>query len=368
VIKRLVSPGYVTCNTSIAAVIGVQNVGTKTITAFKVQYSVNNAAPQTHTVGGLGLGIGGETVIAIPAVNLQDGNNTLSFTLLEPNGMADPTPANNQKTFPLVVSQAADRIPLRQNFEQSFAGQWTAINPGQGMNWQSIQTNYGSALYFNAFNNTSIGDEAWLVSPVLDFSKAAAASLVLDVSYSRRAPRQETLRMMASSNCGYSYNDITDISLSGFPSRTTSWTPIATTDWQNHIAIDLSTLAGYEDIRIALVATNANGNNLYVDNLEFFVTPDPYAVAVNTLYAIYGYDKEAPIQSDLKITFNLPERQDVPFSIIDMMGKAQVSDVLPDVLNQTYSLELPASAGEGIYLVRMKLGNRYYAERIRVFR
>jgi hypothetical protein len=45
--------------------------------------------------------------------------------------------------------------------------------------------------------------------------------------------------------------------------------PTGASDWSRHF-INLSEYVGHEDVRIAFVARNGNGNNLYIDNIEFF--------------------------------------------------------------------------------------------------
>lgn len=367
-LKEKVSPGLVTCNAAVTPRIIVQNVGNVKIDRFKVEYAVNSGVVQSY-IENTAIADGTETEISLPQLMLMPGANTLSINITEPNGVADETPANNLQVFNIVVNTTADRIPLRENFETPFTDRWMAVNPaGTGMRWQGTSTNFGTSAYFNAFSNTTIGDEAWLVSPVLDFSQTDTALMVLDLAYRRLAERTESFRILASLNCGDTYTEVSAPDLSSFPILATAFTPQAQTDWQTNVTINLDAFAGREQVRIAFVATNENGNNLYLDNIEFFSTGNPRVVTVNEPFSIYGYRAEEPGHSDLKITFNLAERQDVQYAVHDTMGKQYTSGLLKDVLNQTYPLDLEQSLASGVYIVRLNIGGRMYAERVMVLR
>ncbi|MBT1698347.1 choice-of-anchor J domain-containing protein [Fulvivirgaceae bacterium PWU4] len=367
-LKEKISPGLVTCNPVIIPRIIVQNVGNVDISRFKVEYAVNGGVVQSYTEN-ITIGDGTETEISLPQLLLKPGANTLSVNIADPNDVADETPANNLQVFTVVVNGNADRIPLRENFDAAFPNQWLTVNPaGTGMNWQGTATNFGTSAYFNASTNTSIGDEAWLVSPVLDFSKTDTALMVLDLAYRRLAERTENFRILASPNCGETYAEVTTPDLSSFPVQTTPFTPQAPTDWQRNVTINLDAFAGKDQVRIAFVAANENGNNLYLDNIEFFSTGNPRVVTVNEPFSIYGYRAGEPAQSNLQITFNLAERRDVQYAVHDTMGKQYTSGLLRDVLNQTYPLELEQSLASGVYIVRLNIGGKLYAERVMVLR
>ena len=358
----MTSPGYVTCDTRPEPKIVVQNIGTVTITDFDVQYTVNNATTQVFPVDNLNLATGEEVEVTFPELALLEGVNELVINITSPNGKIDETPANNQQEFTIILNTAADKIPLRENFDQPFTPDWTIFNPSGGMNWQSTATNLNTSVYFNAYNNTTIGDESWLVSPVLDFSGTTSASVVFDISHATRSGREEGFRIMASKDCGNTYAAL-NVPFSSNES-TTEWIPATDSDWQKNIIVNLNNFAGEEQVRIAFVVTNENGNNLFLDNVEFFTTSYPDLIEIEERYSIYGYNLADPDLTQLKITFNLPERQDVEYSVVDMMGKLHAHGTLVDILNQTYPLDLEQALSPGVYIVRLKIGNKYHANKV----
>ena len=333
-----------------------------------IAYSLNGLPLQTFTLTDLNIEFGAEQEIDLPTLDFQEGVNTLEVFLQDPNGGVDNNPGNNSMTFTIAINNYQDRIPLRQNFEDVVTPDWTIINPQGGMNWEVTNTNFGSSLYFNAFNNLEIGDEAWFVSPVLDFSGSGQASMLFDLSH---APRTgvpgEKLRILASKDCGATFQEVPYNFPAADNSSNESWIPVDETEWHRNVAVNLGSVAGEPAVRIAFVVTNQNSNNLYLDNIEFYVTADPDPIEINELYSIYGYDLTTPEMSDLKITFNLPERQNVRFSIINATGQMETDGILMDVLNQTFPLSLSERLTPGVYFVRVNIGDRFYSSKILVY-
>ncbi|MBA4056330.1 MAG: hypothetical protein C0490_16565, partial [Marivirga sp.] len=64
-------------------------------------------------------------------------------------------------------------------------------------------------------------------------------------------------------------------------------------------------------------------------------------------------------------TFNLNERQDIVYDLIDVTGRTVVKETLSDVLNQTYQV-MPRDVGSGIYIMRIQIGDRFYSKRVYV--
>jgi hypothetical protein len=236
------------------------------------------------------------------------------------------------------------------------------------MNWQTITTNYNQSLYFNAAANQTESDAAWLVSPVLDFSAATTASVFFDLSYrylSTDGNRNDldNLQVLASSDCGVTYDkvlfDETGTALSVSNDAVNS-TPTKAEDWKRNY-VKLTDYAGKSNVRLAFIFTNDNGNNIYIDNIEFFVSDDPNPNTVNNPFVVYDSDPITP--SDFYITFNLTERQPVQYELMDTMGRQVVAQQLDDVLNQTYEVNAEHTS-TGIYFLRLQIGQNYYTTKV----
>jgi hypothetical protein len=360
-LQRVVSPSLVTCDQSPTPAIVVQNLGTVTINNFKIEYSVNNEPKQVSQVLDVSLGSVGEMNVNLPKLSLQEGSNTIKIEITEPNGDPDQTPSNNLLEFTVMVRKDSEPIPLRQKFDSSF-DTWTSVNPTGGMKWETTPTNFQTSLYFNSFNNTKVGDEAWLVSPVLDLSLTNQASLIFDLSKRSRTGKIDELKILGSKDCGNSYEQL-PVFFTSNPS-TQEWIADDANDWTKNFKVVLNDFAGESHVRLAFVLTNKNGNNTYIDNLEFFASDTPNLLDIESLYSIVGYNASDVNASELKVIFNFPERQTVDYSIVDSMGQTFAHGKLENVLNQTWLLDEEKKLPGGMYIIRMKMGDKMVAKRI----
>lgn len=366
-LARLVSPSVVTCTQAVSPTVTIQNVGSERVDEIDLHYAINGGPELSMSVTNLNLSFGGQAEITMPAMTLDNGANTLTVELIDPTGQPDLNPQNNKGEFLIVVNQHEDRIPLRQNFDRPFTPAWTVVSPTGGAEWRLIDTNFGQSLHFQNIEGGEAADEALLVSPVLDFSGATEASMSFDLAYDPATiADQKVLTILASTDCGLTYNEISYAP----PTPATledGRLPARAEDWHTNVTAALSGLAGKDNVRIAFVARNENGSDVFLDNIEFFVSAEPTAVAVNHQYTIYGYDLSNPQLSNLKITFKLARRQDVRFSVISATGQMETDGVITDVLNQTFSLDLNKRLPPGVYFVRVAIDGRYYSSKILVY-
>ena len=63
------------------------------------------------------------------------------------------------------------------------------------------------------------------------------------------------------------------------------------------------------------------------------------------------------------ITFNLSEKQNVNLTLTDYRGREIVSQVLPDMLNQTMLIPVGLSS-RGLYIIRLQIGSKYYTTKV----
>jgi hypothetical protein len=248
---------------------------------------------------------------------------------------------------------------LRENFNENFSTRWSIVSQNNQPEWVSVATNKENSLGYIAFDNANKGEESWLVSPVLDFTKTSKASLFFDVSYASQSRGNEKLRILYSEDCGQTYNNVLyDQSGSSLSSVTSSqyWTPASADDWQREF-INLNSLTGKDQLRFAFVATNDNGNNLYIDNIEYFIDDNPFPVSLNDPYSVYGGGDE------LKLTFNLNDKQTTYLKIYTMQGQVLIENVLPETLNQTYSFDLGIQ-GSGVYIVQVTFNEGIRATKV----
>lgn len=353
------TPGPITCDTHPQLKIKARNYSCDPINTLKLNYAVNGGTPLTTIFTGLSLSPNATVELTLGTISLTTGANSISATIVEVNGIPDGRADNSTLATTVWVDATFDRIPLRENFD---ALTWPIVNPSNGTLWTLNPTNFSQSASFRAFHAPDGPNESWLATPVLDFSQAAKASVFFDLSYAWNGTDNDRLRILVSQDCGNTYQNLlpqpfdkSGLQLANVIS-TESWQPIVTSDWQLRKFLNLSAYAGKDDIRIAFVFVNKNGNNIYLDNIEFFVSDNPLPVDIgDDLYSVYWHSG-----FEASVTFNLQERSSVQIDVLDIMGRSFISTTAPDILNQTFPIGL-GDVAEGIYILRVQIGSKSYA-------
>ncbi len=354
-LEGVVSPGIVHCLPTPAFKFNVRNLGTSTVNSFTATYAVNNGVPQIQTFSSLLIDVGSTQEFSLLPVSLNPGVNEVSITLSLPNGIPD-IPGNNVIVFNSVVDQLVDKGPLRKTFDNPNETSWRVASPSDAQDWEAVTTNKNQSIAYRSFSNPLIGEESWLVSPNLDL-RLGPFSLFFDVSYAQNVPADDRLQIIASTDCGVTYDHVLfDRAASTFSSGSSSmeWLPGTNDDWRREY-VDLTSLSGLKNVRLAFVAMNDNGNNLYIDNIELFEGDNPNPPLTTVPYQLYYSTQNS--QSDIALTFHLDLRQDVQLQIVGLQGNVVGEYQLPDTLNQTYYFDLGGQAS-GLYLFRMTIDNR----------
>jgi hypothetical protein len=358
-INTIDSPTPISCSTTAPLSITILNRSDVELNSITLSYQVNQSG-QANVVLPIApaLPSGATRLINLAsAVNLTTGLNNVFIEITEANGEADEDPSNSFINATVLVDQSTDYLPLRQRFDVL---NWPTVSPHGGAEWELTATNFGNSATVQAFNQGIVGEEVWLATPVLDFKNVSKASMFFDISYGWNQAEYDRFKIVASKDCGKTYPIILlneDASQLQREVSFTSWQPANTGDWWLRRFENLNEFSGEEQIRFAFVFTNATGNNLYLDNIEFFLDDDPTPPEVEEPYAIYWKNN-----LEATVTFNLTERQTIGIYVVDVMGREFINTKATDILNQTFPIEL-GNAAAGIYIMRVQVGDRFYASK-----
>ncbi|HCW08461.1 MAG TPA: hypothetical protein DGG95_13975 [Cytophagales bacterium] len=352
-LNGILTPSPVSCEANYTPVIQITNVGNTVINSFTVDAYLNNQLVTKQFTGVTLNPSQTASNFSLNATKFNSGANSFAVVIKSPNGNMSGAFVKDSINTKRYISTASDFIPLAQNFDNG-VGEWITMNPTFGPIWYPTATNKGKSLEFEAINDASIGDQAWVVSPVLDLSKTSKASLTFESSYAYNFSSSETLRVLVSTDCGENFNQILYTSSGSSlanANATSAWLPSTKNEWRKNF-INLDNFVGQPNTRFAFVATNANGNNLYLDNIQFFVNDNVTkdTLTIENLYSVYGGITGSPVQ----VTFNLPARQNVHIQVYGITGNVILDNTFTDTLNQTYTLLEPNTIAPGLFIVRVQ--------------
>lgn len=336
-----VSAPLITCRENTLANVRLRNVGFEEITSLTYQYSFGGNT-FTETLNNVLL-ISGQFLTVRLNLSLAEGANSLEMNVLEINGNSDDDVTNNTISYTIDRNLAGDSYPLLVDFEVS--NYWTSASKNNPL-WTETAIGSNRALVANGFTASQVGSQSWFISPALDVGSLDSAGLSFRASYANRIGFNDRLQVLMSIDCGNSYTfellNADSDSLAVIQSNG-SWIPTSDDEWKE-FKIDLKpSIIWQDEIRLAFVFTNDNGNNLYIDDINIGIKPllkdDSFVVFPN------------PAVGTFNVAFSLAERDDVQIQIIDLSGKVIFSQAYENVLNQVYDFE--ALSQEGFYFVKV---------------
>jgi hypothetical protein len=359
-IKSIDNIPVVTCFSSIAPAIQIRNYGYDPIKSFDLTYTYDSIESSKSTEA-LNLVSGDDFTSVVPISRLKNGVYDFVFTLENPNGEEDESTQNNQLFRRMVVADDVEPVPTRNDFEKESS--WIISTPTKDSSiWEEVTLIDNKAIMAGGFNEVELSVEHWFVSPLLDMSEIDSASMIFSYAYKSRGGRTDRLRIYLSENCGNNFNNLLfDASSEDLATEVdnTSYFPTGDSEWQDEF-IDLSEYTGSSQIRIAFVFENGNGNNLFIDNIEFYESSNASLLRFEDYHKVFPN----PATSFFTIALNLPDRTDLGILLTDMTGKVVRSQTITNALNQ--NIEIDTSDLEGMFILSLK-GNGFESSSSRIF-
>ncbi len=346
-IKSLSNIPAVTCSNTILPSFEIRNYGFEVINSFNLDYSiesVTNAVSETD----LSLTSGQTHDLQFPITNLNEGTYDILFRVKDPNNQTDEESFNDTINYRIVVDNTQEELPLREDFEDE--NSWIITNTSSSTILSLVQIENNTAVRANAFENATLGTRHWLVSPVLIPEPFDSLGVFFKYAYRSRVGATDRLQVYLSLNCGDSFEYLLYEKTSAELNPETSgsaYIPANEDEWVEEF-IDLSEFTDWNDVRLAWVFTNGNGNNLYIDDIEFVNSGNqnlPRSENQLTVYPNPAADQE------FNVVLNLNQKEDVNISLVDVTGKIIFSKDFPNALNQALSFATPAQ--NGFYFLRV---------------
>ncbi|MEQ8532271.1 MAG: choice-of-anchor J domain-containing protein, partial [Imperialibacter sp.] len=367
-ISEVTDLAFISCINQPVPTVEVKNFGKEPITSFSLSYTINNNSRELQ-VNNIFINTGQTINVPLEIDALEDGTYKLELALDQPNGNTDQRTSDNSFSQLFHVKTATDVIPFRETFASNRGIEETLlhrITNTDGRTWQ-IQSDESlsqgnKVARMTSYDLTVLGDEFWLATKVLDLDEVDEASMSFKLSYAKRENRSERLRVMVSVDCGINFRDVVYDKRGSDLAITESeefWAPSTSDDWKRE-TIDLSAYAGHSSVVVAIVGTNGNGNNMYLDDIEFYLSGEPTPVfPVEDLIRLFPN----PAKEVINVAFSLAERQTVTLRMQDVRGRVYFEKEYPNTLNQIYELTTVNEAN-GMYLIQAITKDKVTAQRV----
>ncbi|RYY90783.1 MAG: T9SS type A sorting domain-containing protein [Chitinophagaceae bacterium] len=285
-------PGFTICDPSVTPSVVVKNVGTQTITAFKVAYSVNGGAPVVQNVTAT---LPRDQSMTVTLANATFPANTSAFKVwvadpVAVSGTGDAKHENDTLSRAVTLASKVP-APLVENFSGSAtnfppAG-WTVANADNATtwSWNAIGNGNSGSATVSSFTYGGNNNVDELVTPVVQFSNADSLTLSFDVAASSRyypgstTIALDTLEVLATADCGATYQTVykkwgqelqtvlDSFSTPNLPQAAGFVPSSRVTDWRNE-RISITDLVSQPQVQFVFRATTNNGNNIYIDNVN----------------------------------------------------------------------------------------------------
>lgn len=353
------SPSLISCGTAIFPKVTIQNKGTGTITTLALEYGVEGELALTDTISIDSLKSGEQLLLSLEPISLAEGAYEffVTATILDSEELSS---INNSMNKSFAVDNQHEIVPFIEEFEQASIeeNRWTAISHDEAITWEieSLQR-MGNMAFINLHNYSAIGAEDLLISPILDLSAYSEASLKFNVSYARFVDDNsveyvDNLAVLVSDDCGNNFEEVYSLSSEDLKVDDTNgyWRPHSAADWKEFV-VDISSYAGLPEVRVAFKSTNGYGNNIFIDDIEFFVQSagDIVEIGENEIILFPNPTRG----NEFKLGFNTTERQDVHVQIFDLNGRLVQENYLPDILNQVFTISFEGKRA-GVYLIKTR--------------
>ncbi len=244
---------------------------------------------------------------------------------------------------------------------------WNVLNGGDQYNWTITSVGFNSSKSIRLQNNNATeGDVDELISPSINLAGVNNAVLSFDMAFARRNDQNnDRLRILISKDCGKSWTQ--RFSKQGANLQTTTnfitgnFTPNST-QWKNE-SMALQSVFISANTMIKFEFTNADGNNVFIDNVNigFSQNLNEYGKNLNVNLDIFPNPSNG--ETNLIITSEL--EMDYDICVIDVLGKT-VFSLNKQFLNSgdnNLSLDL-SHLNSGIYYINLNTKNGFITKKL----
>lgn len=278
------NPQDFSCTGDVVPEITVLNAGNNPVTSATIVLSLNGKVLQSRNFS-LNIAPGAELKLTFNPISLPTSTaNEFRVEITSVNGTTDPDPSDN---FLTSSPRVQPRIELPYELTGSdFSRLWVRKNSDNGITWNDVAANIDgqqqALFYLNGYNYETQGELDYLISPIINLADVPNAQLKFELAYAAypNTDFQESLLVAVSTDCGNTFELLdapyykTGQSLQTAELTSDEFFPNSEQQFRTEL-VNLSRYAELGEIRIAFVAVNGFGNNLFIKDVEI-LTQEAY--------------------------------------------------------------------------------------------
>ena len=279
------------CGNVVAPSVLIQNLGTKILTSYTANYTIDGGAVNSQLVTNILVQRNGTTTYNFPSLNLPTGTHAIVFYTTNPNGQADNNTLNDTIHIN-ITTLAVVTAPFAESFEGTFPPSgWTIHQtPADSVTWK--QTNLAAydgsySVYMNNYNYPYNGRVDDLLTPPVQYSgdsvivKFNLAAAVYSYPGSSNISL-DTLEVLVTADCGATWQSVYkkwggELQTLKDPNHpfTDEFIPTSKDQWRTD-SINLTSLFGTSNtIRVKFRNTENYENNIFLDSVTIYTKNVP---------------------------------------------------------------------------------------------
>ncbi len=272
----IVSPRGQRCNSNMLPEVLLRNLGQSTLTSVTINYQVDGGQVKSYQWNG-SLKTGDIELVTLPAISAGEGSHTLTVFTSAPNGGSDAYAFNDRWSDEFIISNEGERLDFLETFDSGLyppSNKWQIQNPDRCESWSPYSTisgadgNLTTAVYMNFYNYQAKGTTDALVLPLVNLNTPEDANLEFDIAYAPNGSALDKLEVYISVDCGLNYKKIYEKAGSALATTaevSNAFVPSSASQWRREV-VSLNNYRSSQAL-IKFVATNDEGNNLFIDNI-----------------------------------------------------------------------------------------------------
>lgn len=277
-LERIINPQDLICENTIVPTLEILNRGTSPVTSAVIEIRLNGALIQSRNFT-LNLAIGDMITVDFNPITLNgNGQDEFQAIITQVNGQeSDENPTNNTLSSTPVL-QAALSLPYSINLSTG-TDNWLIRNPDSSLTWERISLPISGTsqnlMRIRNYDYEAQGALDFFISPSINLNDFPNAQLTFNMAHApyNAAGFSDAMFIAVSTDCGNTFNILdAPYSKESFQLQTSDaiieeFIPTSNAQFRREI-VNLEAYNDFDNVRIAFIARNGYGNNIYLKDIE----------------------------------------------------------------------------------------------------